>query len=106
VTARIPSDESVVEAACAALAPYPWRSFTPELIARLVLAASDRESLQRVLVALPGAAVGPWERLVPAGADDPRLAPLVEFLVSHHWVGLRPATLCRNLLGVLSRDLT
>jgi hypothetical protein len=102
VTARTPIDESVVEAACAALAPYPWRSFTPELTARLVLAASDRVSLQRVLDALPGAVAGPWERLAPAAADDPRLAPLVEFLVSRPRAGLRLATLCRSLLSVLA----
>ncbi len=102
MTAGTPSDASVVDAACAALAPYPWRGFTSELIARFVLAASDRDGLEQALVTLPGAAVGPWARLDPAEAGDARVAPLVEFLASHRWTELRLATLCRNLLGVLA----
>jgi hypothetical protein len=97
-----PSDESVVEAICAALAPYPWRRLTPERLARLVLAAGDRRRLEQLLGALPGVAVGAWERLEPTSPDDPRLEPLLAFLASHRWTELTLVTLCRRLVAVLA----
>jgi hypothetical protein len=90
----------VVPALCAALEPYQWRRFTPELFARYVLAARDRQSLQVVLVTVPGASVGCWGSLEPAPRDDPRAAPLVDFLASHRWTELSLPTLCRNLCRV------
>jgi hypothetical protein len=103
VTARTPEDESVVSALCAALEPYPWRRFTPDLFARFVLAAHDRRSLHLVLGAVPGASVGSWTTLEPVPRDDVRAAPLVEFLVAHRWTELSLPALCRNLCGVLDR---
>lgn len=97
----IPSGEEVVDAVAATLAPYAWRDFTPEMIARFVVAASDRESLRRTLGSMAGATVGRWERLTPAASDDPRLAPLLAFLASHRWTDLRLPALCRNLLDIL-----
>ena len=69
MTARTPEDESVVSSLCAALEPYPWRRFTPELFARFVLAIRDRQSLHDELVTVPGAAVGSW---TIAGAGSAR----------------------------------
>jgi len=104
VTARTPGGEAVVDVVAATLAPYAWRDFTPEMIARFVVAASDRESLRRTLGTVAGATVGQWERLTPATPDDPRLAPLVTFLASHRWTELRLPALCRNLLDVLRAE--
>lgn len=103
MTTRTPEDESVVSALCAALEPYPWRRFTPELFARLVLAARDRQSLHAVIVTVPDASVGSWTPLEPAPRDDARAAPLVAFLVSHRWTELSLPALCRNLCRVLDR---
>ncbi len=101
MTARTPEDESVVSSLCAALEPYPWRRFTPERFARFVLAIRDRQSLHDELVTVPGAAVGSWTTLEPAPRDDPRAAPLVEFLVSHRWTELSLPAVCRSLCRVL-----
>ena len=97
MSASRPCDESVVDAMCAALAPYAWRRFTPELLARVALAAGDRRRLETALTAMGGAAVGPWDRLEPTERDDVRVAPLVAFLTNHPWTELRLPTLCRDL---------
>jgi hypothetical protein len=91
----------VVSALCAALEPYPWRRFTPDLFARFVLTARDRQSLHSVLVTVPGASIGSWTALEPAPRDDVRAAPLVEFLVSHRWTELSLPTLCHHLSALL-----
>jgi len=104
VTARTPDDEAVMDVVAAALAPYAWRDFTPEMVARLVVAANDRENLRRTLDSVVGATAGRWEHLVPAAADDPRLAPLLTFLTSHRWTGLKLPALCRSLLDVLGAE--
>ena len=97
MNARRPCDESVVEAMCAELAPYPWRGFAPELFARFALAAGDRHRLETVLATVQGAEVGPWERLEPAGRDDARVAQLVGLLADHRWTELSLRALCRDL---------
>ena len=101
MTTTDPRNDELVEAACAALRPYQWRSFTPELVARLLLAAGDRQGLRRLLVGVPGAVVGAWDVLDPADRDDPRVSVLVEFLMSHHWTQLSLCALCRELLALL-----
>jgi hypothetical protein len=103
VTARTPEEESVGAALCAALEPYPWRRLRPDLFARLVLAARDRQSLQAALDTVPGALVGSWAPLSPVPRDDARAAPLVEFLESHRWTESSLPALCRSLCGVLDR---
>jgi len=102
VTTTDPRYEELVEAACATLRPYQWRSFTPELLARLLLAASDRQRLHGLLAGVPGAAVGTWDVLDPADRHDMRISVLVEFLVSHHWTELSLYALCRELLALLN----
>lgn len=101
MTATSPRDESTVAAACAALRPYPWRSFTPALLARSVIAASDRQSLRELLVTVPGAALGSWSEVEPAPAADVRVKALVEVLEPHRWTELSLSSLCRRLLAVL-----
>ena len=102
MTTTDPRNEELAEAACAALRPYQWRRFTPELLARLLLAASDRQRMHDLLVGVPGAAVGTWDVLVPADRHDVRVGFLVEFLVSHHWTELSLSALCRKLLALLN----
>lgn len=102
MTARTPNDETVVAALCAALEPYPWRGFTPQLFARFALAARDRQALQAVLEAVPGTEPGRWDRLEPTAAEDARVVRLVDFLSAHRWTERTLPTLCHNLLGVLA----
>lgn len=101
MTATSPRDGSRAATVYAALAPYAWRSFTPERLARLVLAAHDRHGLADLLDAVAGAEVGPWAQPEPADADDPRLPALVGFLASHRWTQLTLRSLCDRLLAVL-----
>ena len=101
MTTTDPRNEELVEAGCAALRPYQWRSFTPELLARLLLAANDRQRVDGLLVGVPGAAVGTWDVLDPADRHDARVSVLVEFLMSHHWTELSLCALCRELLALL-----
>lgn len=101
MTASTPREESTA-AVFAALNPYTWRSFTPELLSRRVVAACDRQDLVDLLEAVPGAAVGPWAG-PPELVDrkDPRVTALVTFLDSHPWRGLSLQTLCRLLVEIL-----
>jgi hypothetical protein len=103
MTATSPRDGSSAAAVCAALAPYTWRKFTPERLARLVLAAHDRHVLAEMLDAVAGAEVGPWAPTEPTDADDPRLPALVEFLAAHRWTELTLRSLCVRLLAVLPK---
>lgn len=90
-----------VAAACAALGPYRWRGFTPEMLARRVLAATDRDGITRLLATVPGARTGPWGQVEPVDREDPRVAPLTGFLASHGWTHLTLTGLCTRLVGVL-----
>ena len=103
--ARTPSEEVVVATLCAALAPYPWRRFTPELLARFALAARDRQELAAALSTVQGAGVGTWERLEPAERTDARVPRIVEFLADLRWAEMSLLSMCRNLVGVLGPEL-
>lgn len=101
MAASTPREEPMA-AIFAALNPYTWRSFSPELLARRVVAAIDRQDLADLLATVPGATVGSWDDLPePADRHDPRVTTLVEFLVSIPWKQLSLATLCRHLLEVV-----
>lgn len=100
VALSIPYEDARVAAACLALEPHPWRSQEPELIARRVLAASDREGLRTLLVRVPGAVVGTWSEMVPTEPDDLRVAALVWSLEAHRWKHLSLSSLCRWLVAV------
>ena len=101
MTTQTSGDETLAAAIGAAIAPYPWRRFTPELVARLTLAAHDRHHLQQALAAVPGATVGAWERLEPVAREDTRAAAVVHVLKAHPWAGLSLPTLCRRLSDAL-----
>lgn len=101
MTTISPREEATVAAICAALAPYPWRSFTPEMLTRAVLAASDRQGIRELLSSVPGVAVGPWEEVSFSDRGDVRVKDLVEFLMSHRWSDLSLSGLCRELLARL-----
>lgn len=101
MTASDPREAAGAVALCAALAPYNWRRFTPEWLARRVLAAYDRHGLAQLLGTVPGTEIGPWPQPVVADADDPRLSALVKFLGSHQWTRLTLRALCDRLLKFL-----
>ena len=94
-------DERMVEAVRSALEPYQWRRFRPELLARSLLAARDRQLVLGLLRSVPGAAAGAWAALEPADRNDPRVTPLVGFLASHRWTELSLDAVCRELLARL-----
>jgi hypothetical protein len=74
-------------AARAALEPYPWRRFTPELLVRRVLGAVDDDR---------GVRTG-----CPADRDDPRLDALLAAVGALPWRALTTAALCRLLVDAL-----
>lgn len=101
MTGSNPTDRTALEAVAAALDPFPWRSFTPEQVARRAVAARDRHALTDLLQAVAGSAVGGWEDLEPADRDDPRVAVLVALLGSQPWRAFSLHTLCRHLVALL-----
>ena len=103
MTATNPASDAV-RAVASALQPYQWRRLRPELLARAVLAAADRQRLQVLLDGVAGATVGAWDLLQPAERDDPRLTGLVAFLSNSRWTELSLSALCRQLLAVLDDD--
>ncbi len=98
-----PADDVLVEQICSVLRLYQWRSFTPELLARSLLAARDRRMLAAVLAAVPGAVTGDWDVLEPAERTDGRVAGLVDFLEAHPWTDLTLSALCKQLLAQVDR---
>src|SRR3954471_11959490 len=104
VTGTDPRSRPEVQAAASALQPYRWRGFRPELLARTVVAANDRQHLRGLLAGFPGVTVGAWDPLEPADRDDVRLPGLVEFLSTHRWTELSLNTLCRQLLALLDQE--
>jgi hypothetical protein len=104
VTATDPRSRPEVQAVASALQPYRWRGFRPELLARTVVAANDRQHLRGLLAGFPGVTVGAWDPLEPADRDDVRLPGLVEFLSTHRWTELSLNTLCRQLLALLDLE--
>ena len=101
MTPTRPDGDPVVAALSLTLSRYRWRSFTPQLLARLVLAQWDRHAVQRLLAEVPGASPGTWREVEPAPAGDPRVGALVAFLTSRSWKHLPASTVGRQLLGLL-----
>ena len=101
MTTTRPHDDPVAAALRLTLDRYPWRSFTPQLLARLALAQWDRHAVERLLADVPGSSPGMWREVEPAAADDPRADALVTFLTAHRWTHLTASTLSRQLLGLL-----
>jgi len=76
-------NDATVAAFAAALSPYPWRRFRPELLARMGLAAVDRHEVAEFLTAVPGTHPGRWDASEPVPSDDPRVPVLVGWLTTH-----------------------
>lgn len=74
--------ETASGSVAAALARYPWRRLTPQMVVRRVLATVD------------GAAS-------TADPDDPRVDPLLTAISGVQWRALSLDALCRLLLAAL-----
>jgi hypothetical protein len=84
-----------------ALASYAWRSLSPDVLARVVLAARDRHRVEMLIGELTGTATGSWHDLAPVDPDDIRIAPVTEFLEGRPWRGMPLEALVPEILGVL-----
>lgn len=93
--------DTFVTALCLTLGRYPWRRFTPLLLARMALAQWDRHVVERLLAEVPGTSPGAWGEVEPAPADDPRADALVAFLATHSWKHLSADAVGRQLLALL-----
>jgi hypothetical protein len=96
-------EERQVAAVCAALEPYEWRSFTPQLLARCVLGALDRHRVLDLVADVSGAATGDPGPVEPAERGDVRVEVLVDFLTDHRWRTLTLAAVGGHLLNELGR---
>ena len=96
-------EEGQVAAVCAALEPYEWRSFTPQLLARCVLGALDRHRVIDLIVDVSGAATGDPGPVEPAEREDVRVDVLVDFLTGHRWRTLTLAAVSEHLVTELCR---
>lgn len=95
----VPRRDPRVVALSAALQPYGWTRATPQMLARLTVAALDRCWL---LAELPGPHPAGWmDGIVPADPDDERVAVLVEALAALRWRVLTRTALCRQLVSAL-----
>jgi hypothetical protein len=84
-----------------ALAAYAWPSLTPDVLARVVLAARDRHRVEVLLGELAGTATGAWLDLAPVDTDDIRIGPVTEFLEGRPWRAMPLEALVPEILGVL-----
>jgi hypothetical protein len=94
-------DDDRASAVSEVLESYAWRTFSPDVLARMVLAARDRHRVQALLGELTGTVAGSWQDLTPVEPDDIRVAPLTEFLGSLPWRGMPMASLVTEILGAL-----
>jgi hypothetical protein len=96
-----PGRDSFVAAVCAELEPFEWRSLTPEMLARRVIGAVDRQAVHTLLSSTPGP--GPAERggREPVGRSDDRVDVLVECMSSYRWRTWTLPFVVRQLLGAL-----
>jgi hypothetical protein len=94
-------EERQVAAVCAALEPYEWRSFAPQMLARCVLGALDRHRVLDLVAGVPGAAIGDPGPVEPAERGDVRVEVLVDFLSGHRWRTLTLVAVGGHLLNEL-----
>lgn len=90
-----------VAAVAAALAPYAWRELTERMLARVVVGATDRQSVVDFLTTVPGTDVGEVAAVEPAEAGDERVDALVAALDGQQWRGWSLGRLCTALLAWL-----
>jgi hypothetical protein len=94
-------EERQVAAVCAALEPYEWRSFAPQMLARCVLGALDRHRVLDLVADVSAAATGDPGPVEPAERGDVRVEVLVDFLSGHRWRTLTLAAVGGHLLNEL-----
>ena len=97
-------DEHDVAAVCAALEPFAWRRFTPDMLARCLLGALDSRRVQELVAGVPGARAWDAGPLQPADRGDARADVVVEFLAGTRWRSLTLSALCRQVLQVLADE--
>jgi hypothetical protein len=96
-------EDRQVAAVCAALEPYEWRGFAPQLLARCVLGALDRHRVFDLIMDVSGAATGDPGPVEPAERGDVRVGVLVDFLTGHRWRTLTLTAVSGHLLNELGR---
>ncbi len=69
----------------AALAPWPWRESSEDLLARRAVAAMDRHTVAVFLSSLPGTEIGAADGIELADAGDERVAVLERALSGQYW---------------------
>ena len=88
-------------AIAAALAPYAWREWTDEKLARRVVGTVDRHDVVGFLYGMPGTDVGTLDAMDPAEADDARVAVLMRGLAGRRWREWTLARLSADLVSAL-----
>lgn len=96
-------DDSRTSSVCAALRSHRWRSLPPEEVVRVLIAARDRHRVDVLVTESVGIVAGDWQALSPVDPDDPRVAPLTEFLADRPWREMSLTALVAQLLDALDR---
>ena len=97
------TDDARTSSVCAALRSREWRSLPPEEVVRVLVAARDRHRVEVLVSETDGTVAGDWHALSPADPDDPRVAPLTDFLADRPWRELSLSALVAELLDLLDR---
>jgi hypothetical protein len=91
-----------VTAVLAELEPFEWRSLTPEMLARRVLGAVDRQRVQTLLESTPGLGAADGGGGEPVSRADERVGVLVDLLSAHRWRSWTLPFLARQLTYALA----
>jgi hypothetical protein len=84
------------------LGSHRWRGLTAEGLARLFLAARDRQRVQ-LLLEQCSVGSGTWHPVHPVDADDVRVAPIVEHLRGLRWSRMALPSVVDQLEGALDQ---
>jgi hypothetical protein len=88
---------------CSVLAPYEWRAFTPEMLARRVLGAVDQLAVLEVIDAAEGGSVRELAGVDPVDRADVRVEPLVAVMTVLRWRDVQLPRLTQLLLDALDQ---
>jgi len=101
VYAESSATEWRVQAICAAVGAYGWRTLTAEMVARRLLGAVDCLSVLEVIGATPDACVHDLVSADAADCSDDRIEPLVHLMGSFRWRTITLNRLVQVLLEAL-----
>jgi len=90
-----------VQAICAAVGAYGWRTLTAEMVARRLLGAVDCLSVLEVIGATPDACVHDLASADASDCSDDRIEPLVHLMGSFRWRTITLSRLVQVLLEAL-----